>query len=70
MIKLGLLLSMFSCMGSDKMKRRMNCHILIMGEPGMGKSELLKWVESSMKCVYISGPAVSSVGLTVSINKD
>lgn len=48
----------------------MNSHILVLGEPGIGKSQLLKSVQQVVNSLYISGPSVSSVGLTVSINKD
>ncbi len=61
-IKKALLLQL---VGSDNVKRN-NIHILLIGDPGLGKSELLRFsAEASSKGMYISD--ASSAGLTASI---
>uniref|UniRef100_A0A6G3MDM5 Putative DNA helicase MCM8 (Trinotate prediction) n=1 Tax=Henneguya salminicola TaxID=69463 RepID=A0A6G3MDM5_HENSL len=43
----------------------------MIGEPGLGKSQLLKGLYSiAPKAIYICGSSSSSAGLTVSLNKD
>jgi len=42
-----------------------------MGDPGVAKSQLLKWVSNSMsKCIYASGKGASAVGLTAACTRD
>ena len=61
-IKKALLLQL---VGSDNVKRN-DIHILLIGDPGLGKSELLRFsAETSAKGMYISD--ASSAGLTASI---
>lgn len=49
----------------DGTRRRGDIHILLIGDPGIGKSQLLKYVQSvAPKCVYTSGKGASAVGLT------
>ena len=61
-IKKALLLQL---VGSDNVKRN-DIHILLIGDPGLGKSELLRFsAETSSKGMYISD--ASSAGLTASI---
>ena len=61
-IKKALLLQL---VGSDNVKRN-NIHILLIGDPGLGKSELLRFsAEASPRGMYISD--ASSAGLTASI---
>ena len=50
---------------------RKNIHILILGDPGVGKSKLLKYVsEIAPKSKYVVGVTSSSVGLTASVRRD
>jgi len=50
---------------------RKNIHILILGDPGVGKSKLLRYVsEIAPKSKYVVGVTSSSVGLTASVRKD
>lgn len=49
---------------------RGDLHMLILGDPGVSKSQLLKYVQHiSPKCVYTSGKGSSAAGLTVSVKK-
>lgn len=50
---------------------RTDCHVLLIGDPGLGKSQLLKYVANiSPRSVYVCGKSSSTVGLTVSVQKD
>lgn len=49
---------------------RGDLHMLILGDPGVSKSQLLKYVQRiSPKCIYTSGKGSSAAGLTVSVKK-
>ena len=51
--------------------KRGDMHNLLLGDPGVGKSQLLKFVvEVSPIAVYTSGKGSSSAGLTASVLKD
>lgn len=50
---------------------RSNCHIFIVGDPGMGKSQmLLATSQVSARSVYVGGNTVSASGLTVTLKKE
>jgi replicative DNA helicase Mcm len=50
---------------------RGDIHILLIGDPGAGKSALLKRVsEVAPKARYVSGPASTAAGLTATVVKD
>lgn len=74
-IKKGLILQMFE---GDRPKDqsiknipRYTIHILLMGDPGLGKSTLLKDTEyNAPKVINSAGTGSSKVGLTVSANRD
>jgi len=52
-------------------KIRGNIHILLIGDPGCGKSQLLQATHNiAPKSIYISGKTTSGVGLTASAVKD
>lgn len=69
-VKAGLILSLLS--GSNIMdKRRSESHVLMVGNPGAGKSKLLQACAGvSTKGIYISGPTSTAVGLTASVGKN
>lgn len=78
LIKAGLVLGLFG--GRDKTQKegkkdefhvRENSHILIVGDPGLGKSQmLLACANVSPRGVYVCGNSTTSSGLTVTISKE
>ncbi len=53
------------------MRLRGDINILLLGDPGTAKSQMLKFVEKvSPIGVYTSGKGSSAAGLTASVNKD
>ena len=56
---------------SDKIVSRGDLHILLVGDPGAGKSALLKRVNLiAPKARYVSGKGVSGAGITASVVRD
>jgi DNA replication licensing factor MCM2 len=74
--KLGLLLSLLGGVpkdvGDDQSHRiRGDIHVLLVGDPGTAKSQLLKFVEKiSDRAVFTTGRGSTAVGLTASVHKD
>ena len=76
-VKRGLLLQLLEgnrpsddCMKSESMDR-WTSHILLIGDPGIGKSQLVSAVNKrAPKCINISGTNTSQAGLTTSAVKD
>ena len=76
-VKQGLLLQLLEgnrpsddCMKSESMDR-WTSHILLIGDPGIGKSQLVSAVNKrAPKCISISGTNTSQAGLTTSAVKD
>jgi DNA replication licensing factor MCM2 len=56
---------------AGKHRIRGDINILILGDPGMAKSQCLKYVEKTFhRTVYTTGKGASAVGLTASVRKD
>ncbi len=50
---------------------RSNSHMLIVGDPGMGKSQMLLSANAvSARSVYVGGNTASSTGLTVAMTRE
>jgi DNA replication licensing factor MCM2 len=73
-IKLAMCLSMFGGVSKDVQRRhriRGDINVLLMGDPGCGKSQFLKYAEKlAPRAVYATGQGASAVGLTAAVRKD
>lgn len=73
-IKEALLLQIFSGVKkikSDGGKTRGNIHVLLVGDPGVAKSVILKFISIiAPKGRYVSGKATTGAGLTAAVVKD
>jgi DNA replication licensing factor MCM2 len=73
-IKTALALSMFggeaqNINGSHRIRGDIN--VLLLGDPGLAKSQFLKYVEKTFhRTVYTTGKGASAVGLTASVRRD
>ncbi|MAG53053.1 MAG: AAA family ATPase, partial [Nanoarchaeota archaeon] len=55
----------------DGTKTRGDMHILLVGDPGAGKSQILQFIsKTAPKARYISGKGASAAGMTASVVKD
>ena len=69
LVKAGILLCLVG--GSYSENHRGNIHVLIVGDPGLGKSQLLREASIlSTRGVFVCGNTSSGSGLTVSMAKD
>lgn len=76
LVKAGLLLGLFG--GRQKFVNDVNRipvrgdpHILVVGDPGLGKSQMLKSVVGiAPRGVYVCGNTTTTAGLTVALHKD
>ncbi|CAI7861866.1 unnamed protein product [Closterium sp. NIES-53] len=76
LVKAGIILSLFGGVrkhegDANRVPVRGDVHALLVGDPGMGKSQLLKAAATvAPRGVYVCGSGASSVGLTVAVTKD
>ncbi|CAG9581574.1 unnamed protein product [Danaus chrysippus] len=69
-VKAGLLLGLFGGTEYDH-GTRSNPHILIVGDPGLGKSQLLQAAaHAAPRGVYVCGSSASAGGLTVALGRE
>merc|ERR1719385_248289 len=55
----------------NKHRSRGDINVLILGDPGVGKSQFLKYAEKlAFRSVYSTGKGASAVGLTASVRRD
>ncbi len=72
-IKLAILLTIIGGVTRtiNNTRVRGQCHLLLIGEPGTGKSQMLKFVQKlSNRAVFTNGIGSSSAGLTVSFVRE
>lgn len=73
-IKTAVALSLFggvSKVAQGKLNIRGDINILLLGDPGTAKSQILKYVEKTAhRAVFATGQGASAVGLTASVRKD
>ncbi|MDD5331814.1 MAG: minichromosome maintenance protein MCM [Candidatus Nanoarchaeia archaeon] len=73
-VKLALVLQLMG--GTKKVRKdgtrtRGDMHVLLVGDPGSGKSQLLQFIaKCAPKAKYISGKGASAAGLTASVVRD
>ena len=73
LLKAGLVLSLFggvqkNVAGKGKVPLRGDAHVLVVGDPGMGKSQVLQAVsQAAPRGIYVTGNISTSVGLTASV---
>ncbi len=73
-IKEAIILQLFGGMKTerpDKTNIRGDIHVLLIGDPGVAKSQLLKYVSAiAPKARYVSGKGATGAGLTAAVVKD
>lgn len=73
-VKTAVALSLFggvSKQAQGKMSIRGDINVLLLGDPGTAKSQILKYVENTAhRAVFATGQGASAVGLTASVRRD
>ena len=73
-VKTAVALSLFGGVGKEaqgKHKIRGDINILLLGDPGTAKSQILKYIEKTAhRAVFATGQGASAVGLTASVRRD
>ncbi|XP_028409648.1 DNA helicase MCM8-like isoform X2 [Dendronephthya gigantea] len=76
LVKAGLILGLFGgCRRYEDDKNnvpiRGNSHVLVVGDPGLGKSQMLKAASNlAPRGIYVCGNTTSAAGLTVTVTKE
>merc|ERR1712113_587001 len=72
-VKTVIALALFGGQEKSKGIRRIrgDINVLLVGDPGMGKSQFLKFIEKTAdRVIYTTGKGASAVGLTASVQKN
>ena len=73
-VKKAIALALFGGEAKDvqgKHKIRGDINVMILGDPGVAKSQFLKYIQKTAhRCVYTTGKGASAVGLTAGVHKD
>jgi DNA replication licensing factor MCM2 len=73
-VKMALAMALFGAVPKnidDKHRIRGDVNVLILGDPGTAKSQMLKYAHlTAPRAVYSTGKGASAVGLTASVHKD
>ncbi|RMZ92351.1 hypothetical protein DV736_g443, partial [Chaetothyriales sp. CBS 134916] len=73
-VKTAIALSLFGGVSKEaqgKLKIRGDINVLLLGDPGTAKSQVLKYVEKTAhRAVFATGQGASAVGLTASVRRD
>ncbi|KAE8387254.1 MCM2/3/5 family-domain-containing protein [Aspergillus alliaceus] len=73
-VKTAIALSLFGGVSKEaqgKMSIRGDINVLLLGDPGTAKSQVLKYVEKTAhRAVFATGQGASAVGLTASVRRD
>lgn len=77
LVKMGFLLALFGGRNrsnkqtSNAMTIRSDSHVLVVGDPGMGKSQMLSYIANiAPRSVYVCSNTTTSSGLTVTLSKE
>ncbi|KAM7526251.1 hypothetical protein LguiA_016153 [Lonicera macranthoides] len=76
LVKAGITLALFGgvqkhSMDQNKVPVRGDIHVIVVGDPGLGKSQLLQAAAAvSPRGIYVCGNATTNAGLTVAVVKD
>ncbi|OVA18173.1 Mini-chromosome maintenance [Macleaya cordata] len=76
LLKAGMTLALFGgvrkhSMDQNKVPVRGDIHVIVVGDPGLGKSQLLQAAAAiSPRGIYVCGNATTNAGLTVAVVKD
>ena len=71
MVKAGLMLALLGGSRHARTRKRSEIHVLMLGDPGLGKSELLQSVNMvAPRSVFVSATGSSVAGLTATIVQD
>ncbi len=69
--KTALACALFSGGATDDPKIRNDCHVLMVGDPGMAKSQMLLFsMRVAPRPIYTNGKSASAVGLTAAVKRD
>lgn len=72
-IKTAMALALFGGTSVDSPNHRVrgDINVLLVGDPGLSKSQFLKYIQSiSSRAIYTTGKGASAVGLTACVRKD